>query len=345
MKRIAILGAGVAGLAAALALRDAELDVVVFEKSRGLGGRAATRGREGIRYDHGANYFRADTERVRKLVYTDLPAGDLIEIAAPVRPFPIAGQATEAVPPPAPVRLNYRHGISQLAKLLGAASGAIIYNEVRVERLVRLGNRWTLIAEGERVFDGFDAVLLTPPAPQSAVIVEASEMDAALRYALSKGLRKARYEAQLCLVLGYEGVAVDVDWYARVDTERRRPIAWLAMEHAKTGHVPANQHVLLIQMASAWSTLHYLEPFESLLPHVMAQVRQVLPSLSEPDWHDGQRWRFARATTPANTRALAAGQTHGLFFAGDATATPSRVERAMESGMDAADAIRRTLNA
>ena len=43
IRDVAIIGAGIAGLRAAETLRKAGLDVVVLEKSRGLGGRAATR--------------------------------------------------------------------------------------------------------------------------------------------------------------------------------------------------------------------------------------------------------------------------------------------------------------
>lgn len=51
--RIAVIGAGLAGLTAARELAGHE--VVVFEKSRGPGGRTATRrGPDGMRFDHGA---------------------------------------------------------------------------------------------------------------------------------------------------------------------------------------------------------------------------------------------------------------------------------------------------
>jgi hypothetical protein len=42
MKRIAIIGAGLAGLTCGKALQQAGHDVVIFEKSRGIGGRLAT---------------------------------------------------------------------------------------------------------------------------------------------------------------------------------------------------------------------------------------------------------------------------------------------------------------
>ena len=52
--RIAIVGAGVAGLTGALALRDAGCEVVVFDKGRGPGGRTATRRAGALSFDHGA---------------------------------------------------------------------------------------------------------------------------------------------------------------------------------------------------------------------------------------------------------------------------------------------------
>ena len=55
-KRLAIIGAGPAGLAAAWKLRDAgDIEITMFEKSQGVFGRAATRSRHGVRLDPGAN--------------------------------------------------------------------------------------------------------------------------------------------------------------------------------------------------------------------------------------------------------------------------------------------------
>ena len=55
-KRIAIIGAGIAGITVAKAVQDIA-DVIIFEKSRGLGGRMAQRRRTGYAFDHGAQYF------------------------------------------------------------------------------------------------------------------------------------------------------------------------------------------------------------------------------------------------------------------------------------------------
>jgi len=54
---IALVGAGIAGLSAAARLRELGLRVRVLEKSRGLGGRSATRRIGRLGFDHGAQYL------------------------------------------------------------------------------------------------------------------------------------------------------------------------------------------------------------------------------------------------------------------------------------------------
>lgn len=61
--RIGLIGAGMAGLSCAIALRDRGHDTVSFDKGRGPGGRMSTRRIEtpsgAIAFDHGAQYFTA----------------------------------------------------------------------------------------------------------------------------------------------------------------------------------------------------------------------------------------------------------------------------------------------
>ena len=58
MTKIAIIGAGLAGLTAAHDLKE-HASVTLYEKSRGVGGRLATRRAEPFAFDHGAQFFKA----------------------------------------------------------------------------------------------------------------------------------------------------------------------------------------------------------------------------------------------------------------------------------------------
>ena len=61
--RVAVIGAGIAGLACARTLAQAGCEVTVFEKSRGFGGRMACRQTPFGTHDHGAQYFTVRDKR------------------------------------------------------------------------------------------------------------------------------------------------------------------------------------------------------------------------------------------------------------------------------------------
>lgn len=60
MKKLGIIGAGISGLVLGYYLKD-EFDVVIFDKSRGVGGRMATRRSGDFIFDHGTPFFTAKT--------------------------------------------------------------------------------------------------------------------------------------------------------------------------------------------------------------------------------------------------------------------------------------------
>ena len=63
MKDYIIIGAGLSGLNIARKIKELELgSVLVLEKSRGIGGRMATRRTLETRFDHGAQFYRVKTD-------------------------------------------------------------------------------------------------------------------------------------------------------------------------------------------------------------------------------------------------------------------------------------------
>ena len=66
VRHIAVIGAGIAGMACARTLAQAGHKVSVFEKSRGAGGRMSTKGTEFGGFDHGAQYFTVRDARFEK---------------------------------------------------------------------------------------------------------------------------------------------------------------------------------------------------------------------------------------------------------------------------------------
>ena len=63
---IAIVGAGIAGLSCARKLQQAGHEVIIVDKSRGLGGRLATRRLAGTHADHGVCYIKPKETTVKR---------------------------------------------------------------------------------------------------------------------------------------------------------------------------------------------------------------------------------------------------------------------------------------
>jgi predicted NAD/FAD-dependent oxidoreductase len=59
MTRVAVIGAGFAGLACARRLVQAGVQPVLFDKERGIGGRVSTRRADELQFDHFAQYVTA----------------------------------------------------------------------------------------------------------------------------------------------------------------------------------------------------------------------------------------------------------------------------------------------
>ena len=342
---LAIVGAGAAGLAAAWALRETTFSLTVFEKSRGLGGRAATRRHEGPggtwTYDHGAQYAKTPPgHAAHRLLHDVLPTDGLVAIGGDVWTFDEKGHiAPGDAGHNADGKWTYRTGISRLGKRLAVAAGVDVRTETLIHRLEHTAQGWRMHAAAG-TFGPFDGVLLTAPAPQAADLVQASALDADLRALLVDGLRRATYRKIFSLVLAYDTpVARPGDCYALVNTDGGHPVSWLAFEEDKPGHVPHGS-LLIAQMAADWTREHYTDAREDLVAAVRPLLGDLLGTpLGPPAWTDSQRWRYALPDAAADAEALALGADVGLFFAGDFTAGQGRVHLALESGLAAADRL------
>lgn len=349
-KKIAIIGAGLSGLAAAYRLAATGADVQVFEKSKGLSGRAASRGKNGCRYDHGANYFKVTSNAVARLLFESLPTDGLCRIVGDVDTFDESGRVAAGDPKQnAGAKWAYRDGISTIGKRLVESAGLDVAGDTLITRLVRQRGKWTLETETGIAGEGFDAVLLTPPAPQTIGLLETCQgIDRDLQTGLVTELERARYHAQFTVVLNFKGTfALTRDAFALINSDRRHDIAWISHENRKPGHVPAGESLFVVQMSPDWTARHYETAREEVIAVALEKAAPFLggdlPALS---WSDSQRWRYAHPYTAADPEMMKPASGAGLYFAGDAFVGKGRVSGAIETGfavvreMEAAQATR-----
>jgi predicted NAD/FAD-dependent oxidoreductase len=326
-----------AGLAAAHELSCHGVAAEIWEKSRGVSGRAGSRSRHGAIYDFGANFFKLDDPRVAELVQQVLPTDELARIDGDVDILHGDGSITPGDPATnAEAKWTYRSGIKTLGKLLQAAAPlAQLHVTTRIASLQGGEGGWELTDLDGAVHGPYAQVLLTPPAPQTADLLRTVGSRAAPVVA---ALEAVHYHRQFTFVLGYEErLPRTAGRHALVQLDGRHPIAWLSFEDDKPGHVAADRSVLVVQMAPGWSDERYACEPEALLPEVLAALRPVLPDpLPDPDWWDWQRWGCAQPTSALDPGVVTQLEPTGLFLAGDALAGKGRVVRAVRTGLDAA---------
>ena len=339
--RLCIVGAGLAAAGIADTLSEKPVSVTVLEKSRGVGGRAATRRRNGCRYDHGANYIKDSDERTRELLKS-LGADGLVDIDAPVWPFDADGNISESQRPESH-KWTWEAGITQLAKRLFGRTDAEIRKQTRVDTLRAESAGWTITDTDGGTHGRFDAVVLTPPAPQTAELLRAtalpndSETDLA---AAIDAVDQVPYRTIRSLLLHYP-FGLDRPYYAVVNDDRAHDIGWLARESCKPGHVPAGEELLVVQMAPDWSTANYEMPLDDAAPVVAEKAAHLLGDdrLTAPDWVDDQGWRYALPDAGVDRDAVKPLEAHGLYVAGDWVVGEPRAHEALWCGVDVAERL------
>ena len=148
---VLILGAGLSGLKAARDLQAAGRSVLVLDKGRGVGGRAATRRWDGVPVDHGAQFFTARSAEFRAQVADWIARGVCFEWA---KGFHQWDEDKGLQPPDADKEAGHprhacRAGMSALGKDLAAGlTEGSVRTGARATTLAWVGDHWQARIEG-----------------------------------------------------------------------------------------------------------------------------------------------------------------------------------------------------
>jgi predicted NAD/FAD-dependent oxidoreductase len=302
-KSVAVIGAGMAGIGAARLLADAGFRAVVFDKSRGMGGRCATKRWEGHSVDHGAQYFTmrdADFSRTVRLAC----GGDLLEIQSPI----VDAAGLEL---PSEGRFFNGKGNSRLARAL--AEGLDVRTGVTIEAV-----------EDRRVGgEEFDLILSTAPWPQTAKLAGISGSE-------------NPYAPCLAGLFLYEGELVGVTAARYAISDRSgHALAWSACENHKPGRIGEGFTVMVVHASEEFSRARLEDDPAIWVADLRAlmEERWEIPSSAFRAVHP-HRWRYARISQKMEIPAL----PEAWHFAGDLL-TESRVESAWLAGRAAAAQI------
>jgi len=304
--QIAVIGAGISGLVCARKVAEAGHRVVVFEKSRSLGGRCSSRKFGEHVVDTGVQYFTLRDPEVKREV-EKLVGEQLRKIEAPIL---VGGKIYRK----GEERFYLAKGNNRIGSLL--ADGVVVRKEVEVREVLAVGKKWEI--EGEL----YDGVVSSAPWPQSAALFGMRESEVAFEPNLT---------ACLEYLMPWDGLK-----YATLDSTGQDPLAWVGCENVKEGRIQSGKSVYVIQASTPYSQ-KFLEkdPTEWLRDLSERLEKSWGLSVDKRGATFGHRWRYARRGRGTEQPSILA---NGLYLCGDSV-SESRVESVWKSGIEVAEKV------
>jgi len=338
-RRIAIVGAGLAGLAAARTLAQTGHAVTLFERGARAGGRLAGWESPYGGFDSGAQYFTVRDERFRRaLEATGAPCRRWSANA--VRVLDPAGRLVEAALPGMEPHWVAVPRMEALATHWAAPLGDALHPGTTVTRIEPDSlqpARWQLRTQGDAddsaVHAGFDAVLLAVP-PAAARLLLAPVADglaqqvAAVRIAPCWSLHLAFAQAS------QPGLPhLGPQWNCARSTHHR--VAWLARESSKPGRGAIERWT--VQASAEWSREHLRDDTARAQGKLLRAFAEITGIRATPTLAEARLWTEAKTEAPLGRSHLWDAKA-GLGVAGD-WCIGHRVEDAFVSGLELALAV------
>jgi len=319
-RRVAVVGAGISGVAAATALRGHGIDVSVLDRGHRIGGRMASRTLRGtgLPYDGrvvdvGAAYLTASEPAFRSVVDSWLTRGlvrewtDTFHVSSPDGP---QGVVT------GPMRYAAPSGLRSLVEDL-AADLPVVINPREVENVDR-------DAEGVLVDDErFDAVVLAMPGPQAVDLLAPDDP------ALAE-LTRQRWDPVLTVVAAYD----ERCWHQfdAMFVNDSAVLAFVADDGRRRGD---DAPVLVAHSGSVLAAGHLDDP-ASASGALLEALEHAVGATAKPTWFDVRRWSLAK---PRWQQATSYSFDGVVGLCGDVWGGVSRVETAWTSGHDLGNVV------
>ncbi|MGP1345940.1 MAG: FAD-dependent oxidoreductase [Phycisphaerales bacterium] len=304
---IAIIGAGIAGLAAARTLADQGIPIRVFDKGRGPGGRCSTRFENTLRFDHGAAYLTAHDPRFARFVDAWRERG-LVQPWAP-RLASLTTDATIHATIDATTTTTPEHWLAppegmhainaHLAADLSVSFGTRIHTIAREQR------QWALLDEHARTIARADILICNAPPAQAATLLDPIAPD------LARRATAIPFDPCWALMLAthrthaHDPPPFDAARAANPAANPAAPIAWISRENSKPGRdtptsTNTNIDTWVIHASPEWSRRHLELEAPEAAQHLRALAARAIPALEAhpPTLIKAHRWRYALCAAP-----------------------------------------------
>ncbi len=338
---VVVIGAGISGLSAARYLAAIGLTVVVLEKSRGVGGRAATRRIDKphgethlLVFDHGAQFFAARDPQFREQVDEWISGGVCFEWATGFYTWDGTSLQLPDKQWEAP-RYACHEGMSALGKHLG--TGFLIRRDFRVGWVKESRQGWHIGAAESSPGEALEARALfcSAPVPQSLELLgeHLSEEHRAL-------MGNMRYGRCLAVMAFFETMPAIPDWRAIQVRDPGSSLSWISWDSSKRyPDAPRGSFVLHASPEfSARQELSAGEAQEQAQKVMLQDATQIVGSwFATHSFTARHLWRYAIPLVSGLPAGFLNAQcVHPLYLVGDGMCG-GRIEGAWLSGRRAAE--------
>ncbi len=345
---LAIIGAGISGLTCAQQLQQAGYRVVVLEKSRGAGGRAATRrltgGLTATRADHGLRYLEAEGDRFAPWVEGLVDRGIL-------QPWAETGYVWQGKPiaRSVPPRYVAPNGMNAIGKFL--ATNLEIWFDRRVQAIAATETGWHLTLDAPNgslewpLEVRAKAAIVAIPAPQAQALL-ATTTDVPIT--LLDALLGVEYDPCITAIAGYPPArqANLAAWQA-VSCPLDSDLLWIGLDSSKRISDSSSQPVFVLHSTAQFAKENLeAEDLKPLGDRLLAQAAEwFYPWMDSPEFVQVHRWRYAFCSRSWPQAYLTGETPWPLVCCGDwcgETRSHQPAEAALRSGSAAASWMHQT---
>lgn len=329
---VAIIGAGISGLASGKLLHDQGVGVTVFEKSRGVGGRMATRrlNEENSTFDHGAQYFTARDPRFINYVNNWREQGlvarwPAIELGKDQR-IVVLRNGQLQIKPATEDRFVAIPAMNQICKRL--SQELTIKKQVRIKSIIPIDERYGLIADNGDSLGTFDKVIVSIPAAQASALLESFP-------SLSQSLSHIEMKPCWATMAAFSDSLTD-EWVGAFMEDSL--LSWAARNNTKPGRNSSPEH-LVLHATPDWSDQNWEASPEEVTQKMLAdfwKVSGIEPR--KPSYCTAHRWRYAIPAESSKAATYTLDKSKNIICCGDWT-LGGRVEAAFLSGLSAAELV------
>ena len=327
MKRFAVIGAGLAGLTIARNLKGFG-DVTLFEKSRGVGGRMATRYTERYQFDHGVQFFTAKTKPFQDLLQPWIDQGAIARwdarfVELDRNQILSSRNWSDDIP-----HYVASPKMNQLGKIF--ASGLEIRRSTLISRIHRRNDFWLLFNEEDECVGHFDWVISAVPAPQAAQILPET-------FQHYNRLKSTRMLGCHALMMGLNQ-PLPVEWQAAL--VKNSALSWISINSSKPGRPDGLS--IVAHASNQWSEEHLEEEAAMVQTVLVNELSEILGrDLSHADHVATHRWRYANIDKQSGDKSLVDTESR-LAACGD-WCIRGRVEAAFSSANDLSEIMHQIL--